>query len=55
MARKKYNLVEMFLSRRVVKTRKMGITYTYEVLYVPPHLVREYAEENERKSRRRRV
>jgi len=38
---KKLNLIELFLSGRIVKNRALGISY--QVIYVPPQLLKKYA------------
>jgi hypothetical protein len=43
---KKLNLIELFLSGRVVQNKALGISY--QVIYVPPKLLKKYA--NERRS-----
>lgn len=40
---KKLNLIELFLSGRVVENKRLGISY--QVIYVPPKLLKKYASE----------
>lgn len=38
----KFSLVDLFLSRRAVRNKALGITY--EIIYVPPHVLNHYKE-----------